>query len=85
VPWDVFLPCLADFNAKQQRLIKTVLMVVDESMSGWQPQTTKFGGLPNYTYEPQKPVHLGTMFCNGVECISGVLVVQDVVQNPEMQ
>jgi hypothetical protein len=28
---------------------------------------------------------MGTMFCNGVECISGVLVVQDVVQNPEMQ
>jgi hypothetical protein len=25
------------------------------------------------------------MFCNGVECISGVLVIQDVVQNPEMQ
>jgi hypothetical protein len=25
------------------------------------------------------------MFWNGVECISGILVVQDVVQNPEMQ
>jgi hypothetical protein len=25
------------------------------------------------------------MFCNGVECISGVLMVQDVVQNPEQQ
>jgi hypothetical protein len=32
-----------------------------------------------------KPVPLETMICNGVECISGVLVVQDVVQNPEMQ
>ncbi len=85
VPWDVFLPCLADFNAKRQRLIKTVLMVVDESMSGWRPKTTKFGGLPNYTYEPRKPVPLGTMFRNGVECISGVLIAQDVVQNPEMQ
>jgi hypothetical protein len=30
-------------------------------------------------------VPLGTMFCNGVECISGVLVAQDVVQNPKMQ
>jgi hypothetical protein len=48
-------------------------------------QTTKFGGLPNYTFEPRKPVPLGTMFCNGVECISGILVVQDVVQNPEQQ
>jgi hypothetical protein len=54
-------------------------------MSGWQPKTTKFGGLPNYTHEPPKPVPLGTMFCNGVKCISGVLVAQDVVQNPEQQ
>ena len=54
-------------------------------MSGWRPKTTKLGGLPNYTFEPRKPVPLGTMFCNGVECISGVLVVQDVVQLPEQQ
>ncbi len=34
--WDIFLPCLEDFNGKQQRLIKTFLMLVDESMSGWE-------------------------------------------------
>jgi hypothetical protein len=84
VPWDVFLPCLTNFSSKQQCLVKTVLMLV-ESMSGWWPKTTKYGGLPYYTYEPRKPVPLGTMFCNGVECISGVLVIQDMVQNPEMQ
>jgi hypothetical protein len=81
----MFLPCLASFNDKRQQLIMTVLMLVDESMSGWHPKTTKLGGLPNYTFEPQKPVPLGTMFCNGVECISGILVAQDVVQNPEQQ
>ena len=85
VPWEVFLPCLDSFNEKRQRLIKTFLLLIDESMSGWRPKTTKFGGLPNYTFEPRKPVPLGTMFRNGVECISGVLVVQDVVQNPEQQ
>jgi hypothetical protein len=35
VLWDVFLPFLADLIGKQQRLIKTFLMLVDESMSGW--------------------------------------------------
>jgi hypothetical protein len=85
VPWDVFLPCLANFNDKRQRLLKTVLMLVDESMSGRRPKTTKLRGLPNYTFEPQKPIPLGTMFQNGVECVSGILVVQDVVQNPEKQ
>ena len=85
VPWDVFLPCLSSFNSKRQRLIKTVLMMVDESMSGWRPKTSKLGGLPNYTFEPRKPVPLGTMFRNGVECVSGILVFQDIVQNPEAQ
>jgi hypothetical protein len=49
-------------------------MMVDESIRGWQPKTTKLKGLPNYTFEPRKPVPLGTMFCNGVECVSGILV-----------
>jgi hypothetical protein len=70
---------------KRRRLITTFLMLVDESMSGWRPKTTKLGGLSNYTLEPRKPVPLGTMFRNGVECITGVLVVQDVVQNPEQK
>jgi hypothetical protein len=38
-----------------------------------------YEGLLNYTYKPRKPVPLGTMFRNGVECISGILVYQDVV------
>ncbi len=54
-------------------------------MSGWRPKTKKLSGLPNCTFEPRKPVPLGTMFHNGVECITGLLVVQDVVQNSEQQ
>jgi hypothetical protein len=84
-PWDVFTLCLSSFNEKRQRLIKTVLLLIDESISGWRPKTKKLGGLPNYTFEPRKPVPLGTMFRNGVECITGLLVVQDVVQNSEQQ
>ena len=60
-------------------------MLVDESMSGWRPKTKKLGGLPNYIFKPRKHVPLGTMFRNGVECITGASVVQDVVQNPEQQ
>ncbi len=62
-----------------------MLILIDESMSGWCPKTNKVGGLPNFTFEPRKPVPLGTMFCNGVECITGLLVIQDVVQNSEQQ
>ncbi len=84
-PWEVFLPALSEFNDRRRLLVKTMLLMLDESMSGWRPKTSKFGGLPNYTYEPRKPVPLGTMFRNGVECMSGVLVHQDVVQLSEVQ
>jgi hypothetical protein len=60
-------------------------MLADESMSGWCLRTTKLGGLSIYTFEPQKPVPFGTMLCNGVECISGIFMVQDVVRNSEQQ
>jgi hypothetical protein len=43
---DVFLPCLSSFNDKRQQLIKNVLMLVDESVSGWHPKMTKLGGMP---------------------------------------
>jgi len=62
-----------------------MLLLLDESMSGWHPKTSKLGGLPNYTFEPSKPVPLGMLFRNGAECMSGVLVFQDVVQLTEVQ
>ena len=84
-PWDIFLPCLKSFNDRRKHLMKLRLLMLDESMSGWRPKTSKLGGLPNYTYEARKPVPLGTMFRNAVECVSGCLVFQDVVQLPEVQ
>jgi hypothetical protein len=62
-----------------------MLLLIDDSMSGWRPKTKKLGGLPNYTFESCKPVPLGNIFCNAVECISGLLVVQDVVKNSEQK
>jgi hypothetical protein len=59
--------------------------MLDESMSGWRPKTSKLGGLPNITWEPRKPVPLGTQLHNGVECFTGCLMFQDVVQNVEEQ
>jgi hypothetical protein len=32
-PWDVVLPCL--------HLVNTMLLILDESMSGWRPKTSK--------------------------------------------
>jgi hypothetical protein len=61
------------------------MLLMDELMSGWRPKSTKLVGSPNITYGPRKPKPRGTMFKNGVECISGVLVAHNVVQLPEQQ
>ncbi len=62
VPWDVFLPCLSSFNDKRQQLIKTVLMLVDESMSGWHPKTTKLGAFLTTPMSQGNRFHLELCF-----------------------
>ena len=85
VPWESFLPLVQAFNGKRRSLIKSVYMVLDESMSAWRPKTSQFGGLPNLTYEARKPKPLGTMFKNGVEATTGIVVYQDIVETKEVQ
>jgi hypothetical protein len=72
------------FNERRKNLLRTLLLILDESMSGWQPKTTITGGLPKLTWEPRNPVPLGTMFRNGVEASTGILVYQSVVQDAEV-
>jgi hypothetical protein len=85
ISWEMFVPCIKVFNKRRNELLTTNLLVLDESMSGWWPKTSKYGGLPNYTLEPRKPVPLGTMFRNGVDATNGILAYQDVVQFSEIQ
>ncbi|CAB9515559.1 unknown protein [Seminavis robusta] len=81
VPWDAIVPAVIGFNKKRQELFWVVLLMLDESMIGWRPKSTKTGGLPNLTYEPRKPVPLGTMLRNGVECITGCIAMNAERQN----
>lgn len=60
--WDVFKPALKEYNEKRRALIEVMICVLDESMSGWKPKTSKTGGMPNVSFEPRKPVDLGALF-----------------------
>ncbi|KAL7554128.1 hypothetical protein ACHAWF_017536 [Thalassiosira exigua] len=82
LPWDFFLPFVNGYNEKRTELMRVIYLMLDESMSGWRPKTSKTGGLPNISHEPRKPVPLGTMVRNAVECITGIFVHQDIVQGP---
>ncbi|KAG7363186.1 hypothetical protein IV203_026546 [Nitzschia inconspicua] len=74
-PWDIFAPAMDSFNSKRRKLISVVCMIMDESMIGWRPKTSKRGGLPNITYEPRKPG----------DCVTGILVRQDIAMDAEVQ
>ena len=84
-PGIYFVPCLQYYNYQRRILLRSVLLIFYEFMSTWCPKTSKFGGVPNISYELCKPFPLRTMFKNGVECISCVLNFQDIVQDPKKQ
>ena len=85
VPWEVFMPILDSLCEKRKDLIKATFLLLDESMSGWCPKTSKYGGLPNYIFEGRKPVSLGSMLRDAVEVMSGVLMYLDPAMSPERQ
>jgi hypothetical protein len=85
IPWEMIVPCIKAFSKRHNELFTTNLLVLDESMSGWRPKTSKYGGIPNYTLEPCKPVPLGTMLRNGVDATNVILAYQDVVQFSKIQ
>jgi len=85
LPWDVMDGFVKEYNAMRTSLTDVHYAVLDESMSGWRPKTTANGGLPNITFEPRKPVNLGTMIRNGCECRSGIMVHHDIVKGTVQQ
>lgn len=84
-PWDMFMPTINKWNIKRRQIMSIYCLVLDESMSAWRPKTTKFGGLPNYMFEPRKPIELGTMLRNSAECMSGLTMNVDPVMVSEQQ
>eukprot|EP00957_Ditylum_brightwellii_P150602 11467196-Ditylum_brightwellii.AAC.1 len=66
------MPILNSFNGKRSKLMKAILLLLDKSMSTWQPKTSQLGGLHNITFEKCKPIELGSMLKNSLECTSGV-------------
>ncbi|KAL7549478.1 hypothetical protein ACHAWF_012745 [Thalassiosira exigua] len=80
VPWEYISTFVDEYNEKRTTLLRVIYLMLDETMSGWRPKTSKTGGFPHITHEPRKPVSLGTMLRNGVECITGIFVHHDIVR-----
>jgi hypothetical protein len=82
--WDIFLPCPKKLKDQHNNLMCTLLLVLNESILGWRPKTMKTGRLPKLTWEPRKLFTLGTVFRDGVEASTGILVYQSIIQHAEV-
>jgi hypothetical protein len=85
LPFDFLAPFIKEYNSLRTTSIRVIYLMLDESMSGWRPKTSKRGGLPHISHEPRKPVPLGTMIRNAVECTTGIFVHHDLVDSSNEQ
>ena len=60
-PWNPVKALVEGFNSnRSQKVVASYVKVLDEMMSGWAPDTTRWGGLPFLSFVLRKPVPLGT-------------------------
>jgi len=58
-PWYQFSDAVEEFNEiRRKRVVGSLWISVDESMSAWKPRTTDKGGLPNISFIVRKPKRL---------------------------
>ena len=77
--WRMMDKLFDDFNkARRDRFAAGPVLVLDEIMSAWRPQTTPTGGLPNVSFIPRKPEPLGTEFKTVCCGITGVMLFVEV-------
>ena len=73
-PWWKFQSAVDNFNEIRNELVlPSEILCVDESMSAFRPQTTKTGDMPNISYVTRKPENLGTEFKTCACPVTGIL------------
>ena len=74
-PWWPIRGGVDGFNENRKRTIKrTRAICIDESMSAYQPRSTKLGGLPHLSFIKRKPRPLGTEFKSAADGVTGVML-----------
>jgi hypothetical protein len=85
LPIDFNTPFVEEYNKLRKKVIQVMYLMLNESMSGWRLKTSNPGGLPHISHEPCKPVPLGTIIRNVVECTTGIFVHRDIVDSSTNQ
>ena len=58
LPFDFIAPFLDEYNGARRNVLRVVYLMLDESMSGWWPKTSKTDCLPHISYEVWQPVRV---------------------------
>ena len=73
-----------EFNAvRRSKVAPGGILVVDESMSPWQPRQTKTGGLPHLSFIARKPTPHGTEFKSSTAAGCGLLLGLEIMEGKE--
>jgi hypothetical protein len=62
-------------NNRAYTVAASVIKLLDETMSAWQPRKDKTGGLPNISFILRKPEPLGTEFKSMACSVTGILKI----------
>ena len=78
-PWHLISGLVDDFNANRKKwIVAETSRVLDESMSGFQPRTTKTSLLPYISYIIRKPTPLGTEYKVAVCTATGIMCYLEI-------
>jgi hypothetical protein len=62
-PWYQFSSAVEEFNEiRQNELVCSLWVSIDETMCAWRPRKTATGGLPNISFIIRKPESLGKVY-----------------------
>ena len=83
-PWWKFAGAIKQFNENRKSLLlPSEIIAIDETMSAFRPQTTKFGGMPNICFVMRKPEDLGLEFKSAVCPLMGVMTYLEIQRGKE--
>lgn len=78
-PWYPISSLVAAFNDNRRRLVASaILIVLDESMSNFQPRTTKTSLMPHLSFIFRKPKPLGTEYKTAADPETGLMTYLEI-------
>lgn len=78
-PWARVRGAIDGFNERRRDIFRMpCIIIMDETMSAWAPQSSKTGGLPHLSFIIRKPEPLGTEFKTTADGATGCMTAMEI-------